>query len=414
MSSIYQTEPPTLGKVVLITSIGPIDIELWPKESPQAVRNFVQLCLEGFYNKCSFFRVIPHFIAQSGDPTSTGEGPDRTIFENDSTFANEFHSRLHFSHRGIVACAGTPLDPQKNAAQFFITLDRTPELEKKHTIFGKVVGDSIFNLIMLNDMPLAKGYEDRLVSPPIIRYVDVLWNPFEDIIPRITNFGLEEDEKKDQIIKSNTKAVKNFNLLSFGQEAQQSDEIDSFTFKKITVAPVIVKKPKKIAKTKNEAENTKQSKQSDTMEKQEQNEWQKEVEKKEKEWGKAERKAQRREKRIQEKKQIKLRKLEDPDYIDEMEIKDKNQGPDEIDLPKFKRSKKNENQKTQDGNKNQKNQKINLDEKSILDRLKSFKVSLSKQNNDWKSEPLIFENQIDFNDKKDDFIVLDSKLDLND
>jgi len=74
MSSVYTTEPMTKGKVVLKTTIGDLDIELWAKEAPKACRNFVQLCMEGYYNDCIFHRVIREFIVQTGDPTGTGEG----------------------------------------------------------------------------------------------------------------------------------------------------------------------------------------------------------------------------------------------------------------------------------------------------------------------------------------------------
>ncbi len=74
MSSIYINEPPTRGKVVLTTSMGPLEIELWPKEAPKAVRNFVQLCLEGYYDQSIFHRLVKGFILQGGDPTGTGHG----------------------------------------------------------------------------------------------------------------------------------------------------------------------------------------------------------------------------------------------------------------------------------------------------------------------------------------------------
>lgn len=74
MSNIYITEPPTNGKVLLRTSVGEIEIELWSKESPKAARNFVQLCLEGYYDETVFHRLVPDFIVQGGDPTGTGEG----------------------------------------------------------------------------------------------------------------------------------------------------------------------------------------------------------------------------------------------------------------------------------------------------------------------------------------------------
>jgi len=61
-------------QVTLKTTVGDLDIELWPKEAPKAVRNFVQLCLEGYYDGVIFHRVIKDFMAQTGDPTGTGEG----------------------------------------------------------------------------------------------------------------------------------------------------------------------------------------------------------------------------------------------------------------------------------------------------------------------------------------------------
>jgi len=74
MSSVYVLEPPTKGKVVVQTTAGPLDIELWPKEAPKAARNFVQLCLEGYYDGTLFHRVIKNFLVQGGDPTGSGTG----------------------------------------------------------------------------------------------------------------------------------------------------------------------------------------------------------------------------------------------------------------------------------------------------------------------------------------------------
>jgi peptidyl-prolyl cis-trans isomerase SDCCAG10 len=64
MSAIYHTEPPTQGKVVVKTSYGDIDIELWPKEAPLACRNFVQLCMEGYYDNTLIHRIIKDFMVQ--------------------------------------------------------------------------------------------------------------------------------------------------------------------------------------------------------------------------------------------------------------------------------------------------------------------------------------------------------------
>lgn len=75
MSAIYVLEPPTKGKIVVTTTYGPLDIELWPKEAPKAARNFVQLCLEGYFDNTIFHRIIKGFLVQGGDPTGTGTGP---------------------------------------------------------------------------------------------------------------------------------------------------------------------------------------------------------------------------------------------------------------------------------------------------------------------------------------------------
>lgn len=61
MSNQYIFEPSTKGKVCLETTVGPIDIELWSKECPKAARNFIQLCMEGYYDGCTFHTIIKVF-----------------------------------------------------------------------------------------------------------------------------------------------------------------------------------------------------------------------------------------------------------------------------------------------------------------------------------------------------------------
>ncbi|XP_009767715.1 peptidyl-prolyl cis-trans isomerase CYP57 isoform X4 [Nicotiana sylvestris] len=219
MSTVYVLEPPTKGKVVLNTTYGPIDIELWPKEAPKAVRNFVQLCLEGYYDNTIFHRVIKSFLVQGGDPTGTGTGGE-SIYGG--VFPDEFHSRLRFKHRGLVACAGAG-SPNSNASQFFMTLDRCDFLDKKHTIFGKVSGDSIYNLITLGEVETGK--DDRPVDPPPkILSVEVLWNPFEDIVPRAKLAKALPSEVTTEKKDAKHKATKKLNLLSFGEEAEEEEK----------------------------------------------------------------------------------------------------------------------------------------------------------------------------------------------
>ncbi|MBA0568223.1 hypothetical protein Golob_005731 [Gossypium lobatum] len=219
MSTVYVLEPPTKGKVIINTTYGPLDIELWPKEAPKAVRNFVQLCLEGYFDNTTFHRIIKGFLVQGGDPTGSGTGGE-SIYG--SVFPDEFHSRLRFNHRGIVACANAGT-PHSNGSQFFISLDKCEWLDRKNTIFGKVTGDSIFNLLRIGEVDTDQ--DDRpLDPPPRIKSVEVLWNPFEDIVPRVTSRPSIQPAAGAENKASKKKAVKKLNLLSFGEEAEEEEK----------------------------------------------------------------------------------------------------------------------------------------------------------------------------------------------
>ncbi|XP_023943895.2 spliceosome-associated protein CWC27 homolog isoform X1 [Bicyclus anynana] len=214
MSNIYIQEPPALGKVLLKTSAGDIDIELWTKETPKACRNFIQLCMEGYYNGTIFHRVVPGFIVQGGDPSGDGTGGESVYGD---TFKDEFHSRLRFNRRGLVAMANAGKDD--NGSQFFFTLGATPELQNKHTIFGKVTGDTIYNVLKLAEGLI--GPDDRPDHPHKIISTEVLINPYEDIVPRVQE--KIESEEKPKKKKKEKQGVKNFGLLSFGEEAEEDE-----------------------------------------------------------------------------------------------------------------------------------------------------------------------------------------------
>ncbi|KAL4491871.1 hypothetical protein ABPG72_006126 [Tetrahymena utriculariae] len=207
MSSVYSLEPPTSGKVIIRTSMGDIDVELWTLEAPKACRNFVQLCLEGYYDDTIFHRLIPKFMIQGGDPTGTGKGGESIYGE---PFKDEFHQRLKFSHRGIVAMANES-KPNTNTSQFFITFDECTWLDKKHTIFGKVTGDSVYNLLQLQQIETDQN--DRPLNPPRIIKTNVVQNPFDDIVLR-----------SDQAIKFSKLNQNKDQKYSSGSESEEDEE----------------------------------------------------------------------------------------------------------------------------------------------------------------------------------------------
>uniref|UniRef100_A0A8C9F6G7 Peptidyl-prolyl cis-trans isomerase n=1 Tax=Pavo cristatus TaxID=9049 RepID=A0A8C9F6G7_PAVCR len=144
--------------------------------------------------------VVPGFIVQGGDPTGTGSGGD-SIYG--APFKDEFHSRLRFNRRGLVAMANA--GPHDNGSQFFFTLGRADELNNKHTIFGKVTGDTIYNMLRLAEVEVDK--EERPLSPHKIRSSEVLFNPFDDIVPR-PNRKLKKDKPEEEDKKPKVKGTK--------------------------------------------------------------------------------------------------------------------------------------------------------------------------------------------------------------
>lgn len=116
------------------TSMGNIDIELFPNEVPKTVENFVGLAEKGYYDGIIFHRIIDNFMIQGGDPTGTGSGGES--FFGDS-FEDEFSDELRHDQPGILSMANA--GPNTNGSQFFITLTATPWLDGKHSVFGKVI-----------------------------------------------------------------------------------------------------------------------------------------------------------------------------------------------------------------------------------------------------------------------------------
>lgn len=120
---------------IIETNKGSIELELYAKDTPLTVKNFVTLSLRGYYNGLLFHRVIRDFMIQGGDPKGTGEGGE-SIYGK--FFDDEIVSKYHFDEAGVLAMANAGLNT--NGSQFFITSVATPWLDRKHTIFGKVIG----------------------------------------------------------------------------------------------------------------------------------------------------------------------------------------------------------------------------------------------------------------------------------
>lgn len=170
MSTSAAVEPPTTAKVVIHTTLGPIEIELWAKECPETCRLFLQACLDGVYIHTEFDRVVPGFLIQTGAPQNG------TVT---SELRNEYHTRLKFNRRGLVGMVNLA-ENNPTRTKFFITLGPTPELSNRNTLFGRVMGDTIYNVAQMGEALLGEG--ERPLYPALITRTEVLVKYFDDLI----------------------------------------------------------------------------------------------------------------------------------------------------------------------------------------------------------------------------------------
>lgn len=221
MSQIYVNEPATEGKVVITTTHGELEVELFSREAPMACKSFVQHCLNGYYDDCAFTRCVENFVIQTGDPSNTGRGGTSALGDGKETFADEFHSRLRFNTRGRVAMANAGRR-DTNGSQFFVTLEACEWLNKKHTIFGKLVGATMYNAMEIGKCET--DGDDRPIDPaPRVVRTEVLMNPFPEIT-RAVRVASAEDVENAEDFRRKKKPKKKLALLSFGEEAADEEQ----------------------------------------------------------------------------------------------------------------------------------------------------------------------------------------------
>jgi peptidyl-prolyl cis-trans isomerase B (cyclophilin B) len=137
-------DPNKKYSAVFNTSRGEVVCELFAKDAPHTVNNFVFLARDKFYDGTVFHRVIADFMIQGGDPTGTGRGGPGY------KFADEVKNNPHKHQAGSLSMANA--GPNTNGSQFFITHVVTDWLDGKHTVFGKVLaGQDVVNAIQQGD-----------------------------------------------------------------------------------------------------------------------------------------------------------------------------------------------------------------------------------------------------------------------
>jgi peptidyl-prolyl cis-trans isomerase SDCCAG10 len=246
MSSHYNTEPPPTASVTLNTTIGALHISLFAKQTPLACKNFVQHCLDGYYTGTVFHRIVPGFVIQGGDPTGTGSGGSSIYedpeFEYDPeardpnekvVFRDEIHSRLRFNRRGLVGMAKS--EDGTYGSQFFITLGNTErEMNGQCTMFGRIEGDSIYNVVKIAEAELVEGTDRPVFAVKVTGCEVGEMGQFEGKLKKREKVAkVIEPAKGDVTIKKKKKAKGAKTLLSFGgDEGEDGEDISTIRSKK--------------------------------------------------------------------------------------------------------------------------------------------------------------------------------------
>jgi cyclophilin family peptidyl-prolyl cis-trans isomerase len=156
-----QIDPNKSYTATFKTERGDIIIELFAREAPITVNNFVFLARDGFYDDTTFHRVIKDFMVQGGDPTGTGRGGPGYRFNDEA-------GALKLKHDGPGTLSMANAGPNTNGSQFFITHVPTPHLDGKHGVFGKVKAGMDVVLAIRERNPMSDSNPgDRLFSVEI-------------------------------------------------------------------------------------------------------------------------------------------------------------------------------------------------------------------------------------------------------
>jgi peptidyl-prolyl cis-trans isomerase B (cyclophilin B) len=157
-----QIDPAKSYQAIFHTSRGDFTVDLFAKDAPITVNNFVFLAREGFYNGTTFHRVLRGFMAQGGDPTATGTGGPGYQWDDEP-------SALALKHDGAGVLSMANAGRNTNGSQFFITFVPTPHLNGKHAVFGRVSsGMDVVNSIRERDPGRDRQPGDTINSIEIV------------------------------------------------------------------------------------------------------------------------------------------------------------------------------------------------------------------------------------------------------
>uniref|UniRef100_A0A8C3G3Z9 RING-type E3 ubiquitin-protein ligase PPIL2 n=1 Tax=Cyclopterus lumpus TaxID=8103 RepID=A0A8C3G3Z9_CYCLU len=182
------------GYVRLLTNKGDLNVELHCDKVPKAGENFIRLCKKGYYDGTVFHRSIRNFMIQGGDPTGTGTGGESFWGK---PFKDEFKPNLSHTGRGVLSMANS--GPNTNKSQFFITFRSCIYLDRKHTVFGRIVGG--FEALTAMENVESDPKSDKPKSEIKIITATVFVDPYEEADAQIAaerEKDVQKEEKEKQ------------------------------------------------------------------------------------------------------------------------------------------------------------------------------------------------------------------------
>ena len=139
------------NSAIIHTTYGDVHVRLFPDAAPKTIENFVTHCRNGYYNNIIFHRVIRKFMIQTGDPLGDGTG-------GESIWGKEFEDEISsFKHDKPYTVSMANAGPNTNASQFFITTEKAPWLDGKHTVFGRATQ----GMDVIHRIENAKTYKEK-------------------------------------------------------------------------------------------------------------------------------------------------------------------------------------------------------------------------------------------------------------
>ena len=174
-----ETMADDLPQVKLTTTSGEIVFELFENEAPNTVRNFVSLVESGYYSNKLFHRVIENFMAQGGGFETEGIGSGGPGYQIECE-CKAADARRNFSGTISMALNGDRNSRDTGGSQFFINFKYNESLDRKHTVFGRIIsGADVLDKIerteiSVNDFerPIEQAKPDKIVSAEVVRKRD--------------------------------------------------------------------------------------------------------------------------------------------------------------------------------------------------------------------------------------------------